>query len=282
MARLAFWGALAVALAVVVGCGPAKELPDEGQKGTDTGDKPVAVPAASDPAAKAYVEKAVKAYTGGKPELVAKGKFGRVVLTGTMRDPQNVAVPIDATRTMIAAWPDRFTVINEVVYQGKRLNIGTWLTRPNIVVQNNGEDYALPNRPEAEQNIAADATAQFWMMLYLPLTDPKAVVFDLKRQTLDQQPVQTLKLALGTFPVFQLTFDANTDALLRVEYTLSEMGTRRRKLWSMFEHKPEAAGLSLPGKMECRHDNVLVEEWKVEKWEFPAAINDAEFAPPKK
>lgn len=282
MARHATWAVLAVAAGLIVGCGAGKELPNATPKGPNDDAPAAVVPAASEPEAKEYVERAVKAYTGGKPELVAKGKASRRVLTGTMRDPNNLDTPIAATRTVAAVWSDRFSVTNDIVYQGKRLVIGSWLRRPDLVVMNGPEVYAMPNGAEAEQNLAADAAAQHWMTLFVPVTDPKAVVFDLQKLTFNQQPAQALKLSLGAFPVYRLYFDAKSDALLRVEYTVAEQGARRRKQWSMAEHKPGPEGLLLPGKMECRHDNVVVEEWETAKWEFPAAIPDTEFSPPKK
>jgi len=282
MARLATWAALAVAAGVLVGCGPAKDLPDAVPQTPDASDAPPAVPAASDPVTKAYLEKVVRAYTGGKPELVAKGKASRVTLTGTMRDTSNPDTPISATRVISAVWPDRMSVVNDIVYQGKKMTIGSWLRRPTLVVLEGNAERPLSNRVEFEQNLAADATAQYWMALLLPVTDPTAIVFDLHKQAYQQQPIQTLKLSVGTFPLYQLYFDAKTDALLSVEYTVKEQGARRRKQWNMTDHKPGPAGLLLPSKMECRHDTVLVEEWAADKWEFPATIDDAEFSPPKK
>src|SRR5262249_50315160 len=92
---------------------------------------------------------------------------------------------------------------------------------------------------------------------------------------------QTLKLALGDLPPYQLTFDSKTDALLRVEYTYTQLGTPTRQAWTMIEHKLSPEGLLLPGKTEFRLNGAVAEEWTVEKWEFPAAIDDKEFTPPK-
>jgi hypothetical protein len=285
MTRLHFGGVFAVAAAVIVGCGPAKELPEDVpvHKGTDTGERAAVVPAASEPEAKAYVEKAVKAFTGGKPGLVAKGRVSRLAVKGMMLYPvENQKVPVEAARTIAAVWPDRIAGTNELQIQGVKATIRAWLHRPRLTILNGEQEAQPPNRAEAERNFAADFTGQHWMPLLVPLTDPTAVVFDLHKQALPQQSVQTLKLSLGAFPIYQLTFDANTDALLRVEYAVSEQGATRRRQWSGAEHKPGPEGLVLPQKTECRHDNVTVEEWAVEKWEFPPAIDDGEFAPPAK
>jgi hypothetical protein len=290
MARLTNWMVLAAVAAVAVGCGPAKELPDEIPKAPDTSEKPVTIPTVSEPAAKTYLEQAVKAFTSGKPEQVAKGKYSRLRLTGVMRDPNpnlNSPAPIPATRSIVAVWPDRFADVDVLQAQGQAMSVSAYHQRPRLtVMQGTAEGPPPPNPVERELNLAADERGQYWMMLFQPMTDPKAVVFDLGRHTIQQQtvqqPVHTLKLSMEKFPVYQLYFDVKTDALVRVEYSINEQGTVRRRQWNMTDHKPGPEGLLLPGKMECRWDNVVVEEWAVEKWEFPASIDDAEFAPPKK
>lgn len=286
MARLAFFTALAVAAAVVLGCGPAKELPDEIPKGPDSTEQAPAVPRTSDPAAKAYIEKAVKAYTGAKPDLVAKGKASRLVLKGHQYKLDGVPV-WDATRSISAAWPDKIAVKDERQAVGNVVRLSAYLNRPRLTIMaGTVERTDLPNIVEMEKNFAAEETAQHWMPLFLPLTDPKAVVFDLRAQTLSLQPgqtipVQTLKLSLADFPLYQLTFDAKTDALLRVDYTVMHVGVSHAKQWNMAAHKTGPEGLLLPTKMEYKMDSQTGEEWEAEKWEFPATIPEEEFSPPQ-
>lgn len=284
MSRLATWVVLAAAAAVVVGCGPAKELPDEIPAAPDTSEKPVTIPAVSEPTAKTYLDQAVKAFTGGKPEQIAKTKYSRLHLKGLVRDPNTIPpVPVPATRSIVAAYPDRFVDVDVRQSQGQAVSITAYHQRPRLtIMQGTAEGPPPPNPVELELNLAADERGQHWMMLFQPMADPKAVVFDLRQQTVQQQAVHTMKLSIEKFPVYQLYFDVKTDALVRVEYSINEQGTVRRRQWNMTDHKPGPEGLLLPGKMECRWDNVVVEEWTAEKWEFPAGIDDAEFAPPKK
>jgi hypothetical protein len=285
MARFAVWAlAWAAGVCAVVGCQPAKEIPDVVPKGTEPSDAPK-VPTVSDPAAKEYVAKAVTKFTGGKPELLAKGKASRVAYKGLM--PQ-LSGENPAARTIAAVWPDRYFTATDLTAQGKQFHIRVWLHRPRITVWEGENEQDVPNRPESELTLAADGTAQHWMALLTPLTDPNAVVYDLQSVTGlapgtgQPMPVQVLKLSLGTLPPFQLTFDAKTDLLLRVEYVARERGVTYRKQWTVLEHKPGPEGLMLPAKTEVRHDGQVVEQWTVEKWEFPATIDDAEFSPPKK
>jgi hypothetical protein len=287
MARLAFFAALAVGAGVVLGCGPAKELPDDVPgKSPEPTEQPTAVPKTSEPAAKAYLVKAVAAFTGNKPELVEKGKVARLSLKGKMLMPaEGQKVLADATRTVAAVWPDRIHATTEVPVQ--KLTVGMWLRRPHLTVRNGQEEVALPNRAEYEQNLVADFVGQFWSMFLIPLADPKAVAYDLRTQNQSLASgqsieIRTLSLALGDLPAYQFTFDAKTDNLLRVEYASVELSVKHRKQWLMADHKAGPEGLMLPSKMEFRQDNVPGEDWEVEKWEFPASIPDDEFNPPQK
>jgi hypothetical protein len=283
MAR--FTAGLAVAVAAVVGCEPAKELPDAVPIRTASGDGPT-VPTASEPAAKAYIDKAVKAFTGGKPELLAKGKVSRTVLKGRIQRPNKLAS--DVVRTISAVWPDRLADTDRIQSDGKTNAVSAYLHRPHLILIDNGAELSPPNPVEYERNFAADEIAQHWMALLLPATDPSAIVFDF-RSTTGIAPdsgkpllIHLVKLSLGEFPVYDLIFDAATDLLLRVEYSLKAQGVTYRKQWTATNHKTGPDGLTLPRKIEYWQGVLLAEQFEVEKWEFPASIGDAEFAPPKK
>jgi hypothetical protein len=284
MTRLAFFTALAVAAAVILGCGPAKELPDEIPKALEPTEKPVVVPAASDPAAKAYVEKVVNAYTGNKPDLVNKGKAFRLAMKGKVLPVgDNQQTPVNATRKISGVWPDRMHDVMELHTTGGRINLEVWLRRPHMWIGGANPDDLVP--AQREKNFAADETGQYWMALLLPLTDPKAIVFDLQSKAsvnAENQPytIQTLKLSLGEFPPFYLAFDPNSHALVGVEYKVMELGQPILRSWFMDEHKPGPDGLNLPTRTRLRWNNDTKEEWEVEKWEFPDKIGDEEFAPP--
>ena len=117
MTRQATWVALAMFGGAVLGCGPAKELPNAGDIPTapGSGDKAPAAPTVSDPAAKEYVETARKAFGGGNADLVAKGALSRATLKGTMALPiNNETIPLPTTRTIAAGWSDRFFAGNVI------------------------------------------------------------------------------------------------------------------------------------------------------------------------
>jgi hypothetical protein len=286
MSRYAYWVMLVASGAMCVGCQPAKELPALLPTGPQANETPT-LPTVSDPAAKAYIEKAVSKMTGGKPELLARGRVSRAVFKGRLYK-LNQTTPSEVTRTIAAVWPDRLTDTDQVQEQGQTGIVSAYLHLPHLAVFNGGAETVLPNPTDYQRTFMADEIAQFWMPLLLPVTDPKAVVFDLQSvtgtspATGQPQPIQMLKLAWGEYATYQLTFDAKTDLLVRVEWATHEQSTRRRKQWTAGEHKPSADGILLPIKFEYWHDTLRAEQFDVEKWEFPATIDDAEFSPPKK
>ncbi|VTR93723.1 unnamed protein product [Gemmata massiliana] len=281
MARYTAWAAFVGAVVLVVGCGPEKELPTVGPSGEGAGAQRPVAPAKSDPEAQAVIDRAVKALTGGKPELLAKGKFCRCVMKGQMFSIEQANQANDTTRTIVTAWPDRFFSSNEQFPLGNRALLEVWLRRPDLVITNNGTPVPLSNIDSFERFFAADVVGQSWMLLLLPATDPKAVAFDLEQITAGKRELSRLKLALGEFPFYQLTFDAKTDLLLRAEYTNSRDNVLQPTTMIFSEHKI-VDGLMLPHQIECRHNGSVVEKWTVEKWEFPATIGDQEFSPSKK
>src|SRR5262245_3595802 len=85
------WAAGALAAAVVIGCGPGKQLPDEVPKSNTTerttAEPKEKIPTVSDPAAKEIVDRAIKAFTQNNPDLLAKGKLSKVTANGTVKLP---------------------------------------------------------------------------------------------------------------------------------------------------------------------------------------------------
>ena len=78
-----------VLAAVVIGCGPGKELPDEVSAPREhqppPADPGIKIPKVSDPDAKAFVDQAIKAFTQNNPDRLAKGKVSKSIATGSMK-----------------------------------------------------------------------------------------------------------------------------------------------------------------------------------------------------
>ena len=281
MARYWAWAALIAVAAGAAGCGPGKELPDVIVPPGDSAAQQQAVPPRSDAEAKAAADRAVKAFTADRPELMAKVTASRCALKGQMFSVDSPNQWTEAAQSVAAVWPDRVHGVNERHPQGNKLVTESWLHRPDVTVHSNGQPVPLSDVGAWEHNIACDAVGQNWMPLLLPITDPKAVVFDLQAVTVGARGLTVLKVALADYPIYQLTFDAKSGALVRVEYTTSMGNVPRRTTVVFSDHKPGPDGLVLPHQIECRHNGSAVEKWTVEKWEFPATIPDDEFSPPK-
>ncbi|MCS6866182.1 MAG: hypothetical protein RMJ56_04390 [Gemmataceae bacterium] len=261
----------------LAGCEPAKEVPEI----PDPVDEGPQIPSVSQPAAKKCVEDAVAAFTQGQPELVAKTKFVRLTLKGKMVPPQGPPETwIDTTRTIAAAWPDRFTFRNETHGPGKLPVLTVYLRGTTITPLSDGQVVSLPDPVEPGRNLAADVLGQIWMALMQPLVDPQAVVFNMQSQIgRGPFPTHTIVLALKNRPLYQLTFNAKTHELVQVEYSLTEAGRLSHRAWTMLEHKPGPFGLILPTKMQYVQDIGPKEQWSEAHWDFPPTIDDAEFHP---
>lgn len=272
-----FAGVALIVGAWLVGCEPAKEIPEI----PDTPDTGPQIPTVSQPAAQKCVDDAVAAFTKGQPELLAKTKFVRLTLKGKMVPPQGPPdVWIDATRTIAAAWPDRFTFTNETHGPDKIPPLTVYLRGTTLTPISDGQVIALPDPVEAGRNLAADVLGQIWMALMQPLVDPQAVVFNMQSQIgRGPFPTHTIVLSLKNRPLYQLTFNANTHELVQVEYSLTEAGRISHRGWTMLEHKPGPFGLILPTKMQYVQDIGPKEQWLEAQWDFPPTLDDAEFRP---
>jgi hypothetical protein len=281
MARIALVSASLVVAAVLVGCGPAKEYPSAPPREEVPREQPEVAPTTSQPAARTAFDKAVNAYTGGKPELLARGKVSRVTARGSGFFPAgNQKDWVPTVRHLQTVWPDRV----QWTYDMKgNLNkpVTTWIRRPHVWLKDGTEMKDVPNPAAMERVALADVYAQHWLPLMLPALEPKAVVYDLQQAALAGNPVQTLKISLPEMPVYELTFDAKSHRLVRVEFTLSDYGQRIKTVVNLGDHKL-TEGLLLPHGIESSRNGEPVEQWAVDRWEFPASIDEGEFSPPKK
>ncbi|MBY0458731.1 MAG: hypothetical protein K2V38_15440 [Gemmataceae bacterium] len=280
MTRYAGGAACVGLVALALGCEPAKELPTnapvQGDAQAQTQAPAPPAPDKTEPGAKEVLDKALAALTGGKPELLGKVRVSRAKLKGQAYIGNQW---LESERTYAAAWPDRLYATNEAHPFGNKLLIESWLRRPDLTVFANG----TPNpQPVSEVVFATDLTGQYWMALLVPATDPKAVAFDREATAVGDRRLNRVSLAVGGLPPYRLTFDARTDALLRVEYGVRQFDVARRTTMVFADHTRHPDGLLLPNRMECLYDGTAVEKWAVERWEFPPAIPDAEFSPPKK
>jgi hypothetical protein len=290
--RIIFTGLLAGA--VLIGCGPGKELPDEvprfknketsGNKSTEPGLK---VPTVSDPDARELVERVVKLCTQNEPIRLAKGRLSKSIANGYMKLPLDGAknlVSIPTERVLVGRWPDEL----KVTYKHKEgiVGVNTLLLRSGLTgFFVNNEPRSNLNPRAMEEIIRTDALARHWLPLLFPLQDPDAVVFDL-RKGVGTPPMDVVRFTMPERPIYQLSFDPATGYLMGVEYTHREFDTTFFKSWSFKGHST-FDGLILPTRLEYiqspdrARTREVVEDWTVSTWEFPSKLDDSEFDPPK-
>lgn len=285
------WAVGVLAAAIVLGCGPAKELPDETPAPRQTSSKPVEpglkVPTVSDADAKAYIDRAIKVFTQDDPSRLTKGKQSKSTCSGSMKlpiDPSMGLASVPTDRSFIARWPDDV----KVAYKHKSglVAVNTLVMRSGLIGSYlNNEPKSIPNPKASEEIMRTDTLAQHWLPLMFPLTEPSAVVFDL-RKGVGTPPADLVRFTMPGRPVYQLTFDAANGYLTKVEYNHIEFDVPTHKSWTFSAHKP-FDGLILPTRMEYIHSpervrsKEIVEDWTVDVWEFPQKLDDSAFDPPK-
>jgi hypothetical protein len=274
---------LAAGVMLLAGCGQEKELPKEITRST-VREEPVQapIPASSDPAAKAVVERAIKAATDGHPERLEKFKAHKSVVKGQMVLDSGAVTA--TTRRVEAVWPDRMRASFEFPV-GDRKQVLIGMRRPVIWSSSfggdgRGTDITPADRQRYEEIVATDAIGQCWMPMLVPLIDPKTVVFDAKKEPALGQPGETVKVAVPGCPTFTLWFDEKTSHLGLVTYRHVEWNTPIDKRLTLAAHKPQG-GIVLPTRIDLSRNGRDVEQWEVVSWESVDKIDDAAFDPPK-
>ncbi len=276
--------AAAAVLAALPGCGGSgKELPKVVEVRDEKGDAPtVTVPTKSEAAAVAVVERAIKVATDGHPERIEKAKTNRVAMKGVVIRPTG---PVATIRKIEAVWPDRFALADEF-NDGGPVKVLMRLRRPLLWTANQREGKTTPVEfPDIkvyEAAFSADAAGRHWLALLVPLADPKTIVFDAKKQTVNGQTWDAIKASVPGCPVFTIWFDEKTGHLGRIDFAHLEPGrpTPTQKVFTLGLHRA-FDGVIAPAKIDYRENAILVEEWNVDSWEFPDRLDDAGFDPPK-
>jgi hypothetical protein len=270
-------------VAMMNGCGPGKELPDEVTIHKDAiivpSDPGGEIPKVSDTAAKDVYNRAIKAITEGKLETQARALNCRVTAHGKYKFP-NYNEMVETVRTVTTIWPDRASTTYEFKegFLGKR-TVGLrgtfgWM-HPELPL------YYPPS--EVAKVIAIDVTAQQWIPLSLDLTQRDAVFFAAKQNG----PEGTTSFKFGwpertDWPVYNIVCDDKTGLPVKIDYSpLSiDRQMRYRFVLTLADHK-SFLGMMLPTSMKLKANDTLVEDWTIDTWEFPETIDNAIFEKPK-
>jgi hypothetical protein len=266
--------------AIAIGCGSGKELPDDvpltkesGAIPPDPGGK---VPEASDPVAKDIANRAIKAITQNKPDLLEKARICKVIAHGSFQFPNNPTMT-DAIRSVQTVWPDRARVTYD--FKGVSLKITWGMQSPfgwKVVGQ---QPYIPPSNPaEIAQVLRTDLMAEQWFLTGIGLAEPGAVFFDPQKAKTAKGSTTTIKIGLPDRPVYRVAFDDQSGLPVRIEYAPLEIGqrTRIRKVVTVSDPMP-ASGLMLPTSIEMTQNELLAYHWTIDLWEFPEKMDDAVF-----
>ena len=268
----------AVLVAGLIGCGPGKQLPDAAVKPSAPPVEPaLRIPTKSDAAAKAVVDAALRATSGGQVARIETVKAFRSSAKGVMRRPVGgQLLDLDTSREFEAVWPNacRLRLDSQSL---KPFTVG--LNRPAVWVREGDEVQPIPDARRAEEIAATDTLGRDWLMYLVPLYDPAVVAFDASTTTVAGKTFDTVKVSVPGYPLFVLSFN-DGHLLTRVEYLYVENGASVTTVLLPAEHKP-FDGILLPTKIEYVRNGQLVEQWNVTKWEVVEKMDESIFDMPK-
>jgi hypothetical protein len=269
--RFTSW--FAVGVAVLIGCSPGKELPSKPPEhdNTSVGPPPApTIPTKSEDAAREVVTRAVAAFTKNDPGKLAKVKAARVSMTGQMNSGQWVSV----SRAMLGEWPDKFRGV--WTFDAPGFQPATALLNGSSGSYRGGAGQAEALSPGRLQELRWDSTAQLWLPLLIPLTDPATVLYAAGTEAIDRRTLRTVKASAPGYPVWTLAFDPGSGLLLRVDYEGMEAGQARHKAVAFSEHA-EKEGLLVPAKWEVFLGGTVTEVYRLTEFALPDKLDPKEF-----
>jgi hypothetical protein len=233
---------------------------------------PMAAPDKFDPAAKAIVDDAIKAHTGGKPDLLQKLKsveFSREGQgLGAGRDP------VPQKWLVHAAWPNRirfrFETPGQFVVHICRNGDKVWRASETSPKEELPDDYA--------GEIRLDASFE-WLWMLFPLTEPSTVVALAPEAVANDRPAVGVRVWAQGVTDAILHFDKETKLLARVTFDGRE--NRRKVTKELLIPTTKAFhGVVLPDKMILKADGNLLAEWNMTALDFRPTIDPKVFDNP--
>jgi hypothetical protein len=282
-----------LAAAVLIGCGPGKELPDEIPKSTASNHSPTDVkekiPTTSDPAAVEIVERAINAHTRNNRAALEKGKLSKLTADGTIvlpLGPTQEETSVPSHRIFLARWPDEIKLTQ--AFQSHISGTMTMILNRSFTWSGLGTKAdPITNPAKAEEVMRTDGMGMHWLTLLFPLTDRHAIVFEPRKGAgIGSPPADVVRFAFSGRPTYRLHFAPASGYLVQIDYVHEDAGGEALKEWIVSDHKM-FGGILLPTRMSMARTPArskvrrVVEEWTVEKWEFPEKFDDGTFDPPK-
>lgn len=278
--------AAGVVAALVLGCGPGKELPDvthEVKSPVKPAEATIKSIPKDSPEARKVVERGVKAITQNHLELLEKAKVSRVNTHGRINLPTTTQVAWkDADRDVFAVWPDKM----RVVYQFKDISLPkhTFVLHNDFGLMMDGQT-TLPTTSYTElgEYIKINMLAEHWFLLGLGFNEPEEVIYDPIAAKTPSGGETSVKVKLKDRPLpYTITFDDQNGLPVRISYETTEL-TKKLKVAKEIiakEHK-DFSGFMLPTVLETKCSEVDAEHWNIESWDFPSQLPESLFLQPK-
>lgn len=265
---------ICVALA---GCAEEKGLPERPQDGeTKTSSNPLEPPKPEkeDPAARAIVNDAIAAHTGGKPERLEKFKKHHMVLKGQIANTGG-ETPVTHVRESWAVWPDsyafRFDVQDRTTFAGAATAAEGFRRIDSKTVN--------PLPPLLHKACLIDCSALDWGGTVASLSNPKAIYHKPGTVTANGKTFRTVKCWTPGLPEWTLWFDDATKLLEQIHYEGLEESLIKSKSLMLGKHA-EHEGVKVPREIGLSIGGSRMFDWSVEKFETPESIDAKTFTDP--
>jgi hypothetical protein len=231
-------------------------------------------PATSDPAAAATAVKILAAHTSNDPSVVEKLKSVFVVRTGVkLPGPGEAGGELPIRFEFTAVWPNTYKYVF-----GPAVGIGFTLLRAD------GRSIRAPDQLLLSEIEAAtfhrDAFGE-WLLLAVPLADPKAVFAPGPEMTVDGKKYPGLRLWMPDAPQVILSYDPESFRVVKWTYNgLSVSGVDAQI--ELITSKYEATnGLYYPQTVDVRHAGMPMITFTKAIVEFPKVFDKNTFTLPK-
>jgi len=261
----------------LVGCAEDKGIPERppDSEVKPRASSPEAVkPDKEDPAARAIVEKAIAAHTGGKPERLEKFKTHHIVMKGRMVSPEDRSFVNMGIETW-SAWPDQFAIRFD---KGDQTAL-SWAVTPNGGYQRQDARTVVPMSPADTRVIHHDCAVLAWGGTIAALANPGAMYHHPGTSTLDDRSFRTVRCYVPGQPEWTLWFDEKTGLLDRIFYQGLEGSILKAKSLVLGNYAEEH-GVKLPKQISLTIGGTPYFQMKVESLETPEKLEPKTFTEP--
>jgi hypothetical protein len=220
---------------------------------------------------------------------LTRGKISRLTADGTIKlpiGPESQITLLSARRTFLAQWPDKikYTLAFNPPHSGTQTLI---LRSPFTWTGLNGVQDPNLNPRKVEEDMRADGCGLHWLVLLFPLKEEGTILFGARKGLgVGTPPADVVRVSLPGRPVYRLHVSPNSGLIVQIDYYRTDLLGPVFTEWMLAEHK-QFGGWLLPTELKMARTTErpkfrdVVEEWKVDQWEFPEKLDDHAFDAPK-